>query len=154
MRAGRKPFWNSMLGKSGTGKTHCATRLWQALGGTLNWNSTKYLPRLIYWPDFVDELRDRNRDSGLSNYNMMNDMGNWPFLVLDDIGSERDTTGFASEKLLTLLNRRVGKWTILTSNLDLAGLSKIDDRIASRIVREPGNLWIELDTVDYGLRQK
>src|SRR5688572_26763032 len=25
---GKPPFWLSLLGKSGTGKTHCATRLW------------------------------------------------------------------------------------------------------------------------------
>jgi len=58
------------------------------------------------------------------------------------------------DKLNTLAGARVGKWTALTGNLDLAAISKLDDRIASRIVREPGNLFIEMTTQDYGVRTK
>jgi DNA replication protein DnaC len=82
------------------------------------------------------------------------DMGSWPLLVIDDIGAERDQTGFASEKLNMLLGMRVGKWTVITSNLLLKALSKVDDRIASRMFRERGNLVIEIQaTKDFGERK-
>jgi DNA replication protein DnaC len=76
----------------------------------------------------------------------------WPVLFLDDIGAERDTTGFAAEQLNTLLGRRVGKWTILTSNLALDGIAGIDPRIADRIIRQP-NLYLEVETLSYSLRK-
>jgi DNA replication protein DnaC len=147
-----RPFWLSLLGRSGTGKTHCAHRLWTLRDKLDGWDRTKFTRKFIYWPEFVEEMRDRVRD-GLGLNNLI-DMGNWPLLVIDDIGAENDKTGFASEKLNMLLGMRVGKWTVLTSNLNLAGLSKVDDRISSRIVREPGNLFIELTTQDYGVRHK
>lgn len=77
----------------------------------------------------------------------------WPLLVVDDIGAERDTTGFAAEKLNTLLGARVGKWTVITSNLYLEQLGGIDPRISDRIIREPGNQYIELTTTSYAVRK-
>lgn len=147
----RKPFWFTIVGKSGCGKTHIAKRL-SGLGQRFDWSHTRYATHIIYWPEFIEELRERVRLTlGMEKFH---DVANWPFLVLDDIGAERDPSGFAVDKLNTLLNIRVGRWTVITSNLNLEGLSKLDDRIASRIVREPGNLWIEMDTLDYGLRPK
>jgi hypothetical protein len=53
-----------------------------------------------------------------------------------------------------LLGMRVGKWTVITSNLLLKALSKVDDRIASRMFRERGNLVIEIQaTKDFGERK-
>lgn len=144
------PFWLSIIGKSGTGKTHCAARLW-SLSDKLSWVESRYIPRLVYWPAFVESLRVRINEGG--HLAELLDMGKWPLLVLDDIGAERDTTGFASEKLNMLLSMRVGRWTVVTSNLDMEAIAQIDRRIASRIVREHGNLFIEMTTRDYGLRK-
>ena len=100
----------------------------------------------MFWPAFVSDLR-----AGAS-YNRLTDMRTWPLLVLDDIGAERDVHGFAAEQLNMLLGCRTGRWTIITSNLDLGGLAAIDRRIADRIVREPGNLYLVLETKSYALR--
>ncbi len=149
---GKPPFWLSLLGKSGTGKTHCAKRLWRKLRDQLSWNHTRYVPRFIYWPEFMEELRERIRtNAGIGEFL---DMARWPLVCIDDALAERDTTAFSVDKLNTLLGTRVGKWTMLTGNLDLTAISKIEDRIASRIVREPGNLFIEMRTEDYGVRPK
>jgi DNA replication protein DnaC len=146
----RTPFWLSILGASGTGKTHCATQLWE-LQDKLDWGHTRYIGHVIYWPKFVEQLRELVRE-GYGTSKVI-DMGTWPLLVLDDVGAERDASGFAAEKLNLLLGMRVGRWTVITSNLTLKGISKIDDRIASRMVREPGNLVIEMtNTKDYGER--
>jgi DNA replication protein DnaC len=148
---GERPRWLSILGKSGTGKSHCAERLW-SLRQRLDWSLTRYTGRLVYWPQFVEELRESVREgTGMAN---LLDMGSWPLLVIDDIGAERDQTGFASEKLNMLLGMRVGKWTVITSNLLLKALSKVDDRIASLMFRERGNLVIEIQaTKDFGERK-
>ena len=147
---GQQPRWLSILGKSGTGKTHCAKRLW-SLHEKFSWSHTRYVGEVIYWPKVIAQLREAVREG--AGTGRLLDMGNWPLLVLDDVGAERDSTGFAAEQLNLLLGMRVGKWTVITSNLLLEGLSAIDDRIASRIVREQGNLVIEMkNTRDFGAR--
>ena len=60
---------------------------------------------------------------------------NCPILVLDDIGAGRDTP-HVTEQLLFLIQRRYDRdrATVITSNLDLAGLGQhLDDRAASRM---------------------
>lgn len=147
---GKPPFWLSLLGKSGTGKSHCARMLWNKLNARFSSQHTRYVPRFVYWPKFIEDLRERIRtNEGIGEYL---DMSSWPFLCIDDALAERDTTAFSADKLNTLLGTRVGKWTMLTGNLNLTQISQIDDRIASRIVREPGNLFIEMTTLDYGVR--
>lgn len=78
-------------------------------------------------------------------------MRQWPFLVLDEVGAERDNTGFASEQLATLLGCRVGRWTIITSNMTLEQFRAIDGRIFSRLFRDNGTV-VEVDAKDFGMR--
>lgn len=140
------PCWLSLLGKFGTGKTHCATKVFRHIEKRSSWRGMDFIALPIYWPGFVNTLRDG------SGYEKLEEMSRWPVLMLDDIGAERDSSGFAGEQLNMLLGQRVGKWTILTSNLNIEQLAKIDPRIADRIIREPGNRFIEIDTISYGLR--
>ena len=141
----QSPRWISFLGNTGTGKTHCGRRLWNHLSARSNWRGVRYIQNEIYWPKFVSELR-----SGEA-YERLRDMMAWPVLFLDDIGAERDTTGFASEQLNTLIGCRMDKWTILTSNLFLDQLGGIDPRIADRIIRAP-NIYTEVKTESHALR--
>lgn len=138
--------WLSIIGKSGTGKTHCAAKMWEWAMKRFDWTEKRFQPRSIFWPDFVQRLRAGDY------FSIRTDMKTWPVLFLDDIGAERDPSGFASEELNTLLGCRVGRWTILTSNTDLDGLRLIDQRIASRIVRG-NNICVGVNTMDYAERQ-
>lgn len=147
MKLHQSPAWISLIGKSGTGKTHCAYRLWDFSELRFDWHKMEFPHSKIFWPEFVNRLRAGDA------FEKMRDMSRWPVLFLDDIGAERDTTGFASEQLNTLLGTRVGKWTILTSNLGLEQLAGIDPRISDRIIREPGNEYIELTTASYAVRK-
>lgn len=144
-RSGESPRWMSILGNTGTGKTHCAKRLWKYMSARLDWSRTQFVAREIYWPEFVSDLR-----SGQA-YDQQRDMMKWPVLFLDDIGAERDTTGFASEQLNTLLGCRVDRWTIITSNLLLNQIGQSEKRIADRIIRAP-NVFVELNTKSHSLR--
>ena len=87
-------------------------------------------------------------------YERIGEMARWPMLFLDDVGSERDTTGFASDQLCALLGQRARRWTIITSNKNLDQIGETDVRLADRIVREPGNQMVELKTLSYALRRR
>jgi DNA replication protein DnaC len=153
-QAGHAPAWLTLMGVSETGKTHTARRVWRHLAAKSQWTRAAYVHGEIFWPQFVEELRASAGGEGNAHLRLLDMASRWPVLFLDDIGAELDKTGFASEKLNMLLGARVGRWTILTSNLGLGDLEKLDTRIASRIVREPGNRFIELDTVPYTLRSR
>lgn len=139
------PRWLSLLGVSGTGKTHCCQRLWEWSKSWPDWSHTKYSPRKIYWPSFVQSLKAGEA------FAMRDDMKSWPLLFLDDIGAERDPSGFASEELNTLLGCRVGKWTLITSNKDIEALKAVDGRISSRLIRG-NNICVGLNTKDFAER--
>jgi len=145
VKEGGEPRWLTILGPSGTGKTHCARRLWSSLHGRFSWHRMEFIPAMIYWPRFISDLR-----AGLE-YDREREFQRWPMLALDDIGAERDTSGFAAEHLNTLLGCRVGRWTIITSNLSLEQIGAIEPRIADRMIREP-NILIQLSVQSYAMR--
>ncbi len=152
MKNGDNPRWLSMLGHSDQGKTYLAKRIWkwfQDFGK--NYTDVRTGATLVrrgqflYWPSLLEELR-----SGA--YGRMDDLKTDALVVLDDIGAERDPTGFSADKLNTLLNLRLNKWTIITCNLPLRDIAvKVDYRVASRMMRD-GNIVVDSDTTDFSLR--
>ena len=78
-------------------------------------------------------------------------MKRWPVLFLDDIGAERDASGFAAEELNTLLGCRVDQWTLISSNKDADGLKAVDGRIFSRLIRDK-NICVGVNTQDFSER--
>jgi hypothetical protein len=150
------PRWLSIIGTSGVAKTMVATRLFQwadrcasqaPAGSSLarHYGHLAYLPHRIYWPGFIQQLR------GGKAFDLREDMKRWPVLLLDDIGAERDPSGYSLEELNTLLGCRDGKWTLLTSNLTLDTLETLDRRIVSRMIRGH-NRVVTVETIDYSLR--
>lgn len=146
-QAGAPPRWLTVMGLSGVGKTHCAQRLFRYAVRRSDWTRTAYLPRPVYWPSLVKELRDL--DSPARAFER--DLQRWPVVLLDDVGAERDATGFAIEAVNTLLGCRVDRWTLVTTNLTLDELHAKDRRIASRVVRPP-NICVGVSTLDYAER--
>ena len=147
-KAGMSPCWLTFLGNTGTGKSHCARKVWEKLSRKINWSKYDWIPSEIYWPKMVSDLRSGDA------YERIGEMARWPMLFLDDVGSERDTTGFASDQLCALLGQRARRWTIITSNKNLDQIGETDVRLADRIVREPGNQMVELKTLSYALRRR
>jgi DNA replication protein DnaC len=145
VKNGKPPRWLTILGNSGTGKTHCAYKLWNYAHDKFDWTKTSYHEHVVYWPDFVQKLRMGE------SFAKREEMKRWPVLCLDDVGAERDPSGFAAEELNSLLGCRVGKWTLLTSNATIKRLSEIDERISSRLIRPP-NICVAVQTKDFGTR--
>jgi DNA replication protein DnaC len=144
-RSGCIPRWLVLAGPSGTGKTHCARRLWDWASRRSDFHRALYVHEAVYWPDFVQRLK------GGAAYGLRNDLKQWPVLFLDDVGAERDNSGFAVDELNTLLGMRVGKWTLITTNLDPSEFKKMDTRIASRLIRGK-NICVAVKTKDYSSR--
>src|SRR3990167_1353864 len=136
-----EPRWLCLIGICGTGKTHCAKRIWDWAEQKRDWSRTDYIGDVVYWPDFVQKLRAGNA------FSMRDDMKRWPVLVLDDISSSSETE-FSFDELNTLLGCRAGKWTIITSNISLPELAQKDTRVVSRIVRSE-NIVVQVETTDY-----
>lgn len=145
LRNGLPAHWLTLIGPSGTGKTHCAKRLWEWASRRSDWSKAQFLHSPVYWPEFVQQLRAGNA------FDLRTDMKRWPVLFLDDVGAERDNSGFAAEELNTLLGCRTGRWTLITSNLDIASLRHIDQRIGDRLVRG-NNRCVGVNTVSYTTR--
>ena len=145
VRDGEKPRWLSLLGSSGTGKTHIAKALWNWLSKKEDFeDKAQYVPQWIYWPKLVEDLRSGNA------YNRYRDMMRWKYLVLDEVCAENQTE-FSTEKLHNLLGSRVGRWTIVTSNKRAVDIATLDRRIASRMARG-GSYVVDIRTKDYSLR--
>ena len=145
MKRNETPRWLTMLGVSGTGKTHCAKRLWQLGQRRFDWHQIAYIQQIIRWPDLINDLRQGN------GYGLRDNLRSWPLLCLDELGGERDLNGFSAENLCTVLAGRENKWTIITSNKEFAELHKLDARISSRLVRGQ-NICVEVKTQDYWTR--
>ena len=144
----KEGYWLTLLGSCGVGKTHLAKRIYKQVkkhhSQYLNkYGITQYRSNIFsYWPDIADALRG-------GDYSRLNALYSADFLAIDDIGAEYESD-FINSKLQQLLNKRLNKWTVITSNLSLSDFSFKEQRIVSRLVRE-GNQVVQIDAPDYYL---
>jgi DNA replication protein DnaC len=154
MLAHRSPRWLSLLGISGSGKTHLARTIYgifrRNLNGEIEFSNSERIRR--YHGEFLkwNVLANKLREGG---YGYFNDMCGLSFAVLDDIGAEHQSE-FLRTKLYEFLDRSVGKWRVLTSNLILRQIAEqLDTRVASRMLRNDSAVIEAVDTQDYSLRK-
>lgn len=129
------PFMLTLTGPSGVGKTHLATEFMhnvRAMGGScgmLNWatwcasgfqdENIKHLRRYQF-PLVIDEV----------------------FLI--DATMDKRAASMESRALISILEERMGKWTLLTTNASLKDIQERDERLYSRLIRN-GAFVIECD---------
>lgn len=153
--AGNEPYSLTLLGPSGIGKTHLA----RALHG---W-AKRRMPHKPH-PTGLD-ITNPPRIAFLSaadacsrylggEYGLLESLQKVDFLVLDDIGTERDPKLTFRTEIQHLIDRRLGTgWTVLTSNYNYEQLhTEYDARIASRLIRN-GGLVVNSKATDYTLHQ-
>lgn len=157
IRRGGCPRCLTLAGASGIGKTMLATIAWQQVApyGGIAW-------RKIGDADDSGYYRPSNRDCCWADYRRLTDAihqrqsglpdaaeSSW-FAVIDDAFASHDPSGYIASRLDGILRGRRG-WTIVTTNLLLPDIAKIEPRIASWLIRD-GNKVIELEGVtDYSL---
>ena len=124
-RLWRGEVWSLYLhGAVGTGKTCFAEAIMR------RWREEKWIGYLVP-PDL---LQKQVFDFDTWKMDWREIYGTTPMLILDDIGAHRE--GWLGEQVALVLGRRhrEGLRTVLTSNLDLAGLAEaVDPRVASRL---------------------
>lgn len=153
MKSNAKPRWLSFLGNSGTGKSFLARRVWRwyELNGKWFEEPTTGTPlvksgQFCVWPNFLNECRqgDHSRKADLITDHLV---------ILDEVGADNDKSGFSRETLFNVLNARVDKWTVITSNMPLKEIAdRLDARIASRLIRDR-NKVVTVKATDYALRK-
>lgn len=160
MLTGEEPYWLVLLGEPGCGKTHLADKIRWFIKkhGERTYNAkerpkvdperrrveTCFIykqegPVLVKWGSLIDKLRDGGR------WDFSRACGDH-YKVIDDLGvdsfsknsrGELEATPFATQKIGELLDRRLGKWTVITANFSIEQFGTIfDTRIASRLLRK------------------
>jgi DNA replication protein DnaC len=148
------PYWLSLCGKSGTGKTLLARAVYRQFMDQNRFELSFDRARnriqgntamFVDWRKFCDQIRG-------GAYELIEDVCDEWLVVIDDLGAERDTTGFIAAATDRILNSRRGKWTLITTNLPLSEIGdRIDPRVASRMIRG-SNQVVEIEAVDWNLR--
>ncbi len=154
------PFWLTICGQSGIGKTHLAKAVRQQFLDQNRFEKpTPYPTEAIEcnqvvgntewfcdWRKFADDIR-----SGGYERLVEDAVDEW-FVIIDDFGAERDPSGFVAAAADRILNGRRGKWTLITTNLSLNDIGeRMDVRIMSRLIRG-SNQVIEVEAQDYALQ--
>lgn len=153
---GQKPRWLTLSGRSGVGKTHLARKLkefwmtrsgFRKVSGRVGTILSRLDCRFVSWRRFIE----RQRAGGFTEIVELCEL---PFVIVDDIGAEYDPNGFARARLDELLDARLGKWTVITTNLRLSEIGEqLDTRISSRMLRG-GSIFAETTATDYNLRPR
>ena len=155
VKAGDQPYWLSLLGTSGAGKTYLARKVWRWFSHSSFFRSSidDDTKEIIYpgswcnWPRLAGELL------GNSGYGRLEDLQTEKLTILDEIGADRDPSGHVRDCMSRLLSGRVGKWTLITSNKSLGDVDRdIDTRVASRMLRD-GSIVVEVDVSDFSKRK-
>jgi DNA replication protein DnaC len=164
---GRTPRWLTLLGTSGAGKTMLAKRIaklfryhrqgqidWKRTEGTKNERTpmgriVRWKGGFIHWGLAISERMLRG------DYAFLDDLKEYDFFAIDDLLSEYERhRELSASTLYGVLERRLGKWTVLTANASLKQLSeRLDPRIASRMIRG-GGVVVQVDVVDWNLRKR
>lgn len=147
-----RPHWLTLSGVSGCGKTMLAREVFDF--------ATKYFeavkdPETECWRAqniYFNKILDMAEEWKSGMWRNQFDEQAW-LLVIDDLGVERDTSGFVKDRLFNLIEKRLNKWTLITTNLRLKTIQdSYDVRIASRIIRD-GNRYRPFKSGDWWLSQ-
>jgi DNA replication protein DnaC len=159
MGRGASPYWLTLSGIHGTGKTMLARQIFaQAkrhnpgdrssiwVAGTGVFDPSNRRPRCVWYHahDFADTMKGGVWD--LPEYLRADFL-----VVLDDLGAARDKSDFLSDAMYRLAEQRMHRWTIWTTNLTLDEIGdRLDARISSRLVRDE-NVIVGIKAGDYAM---
>jgi len=154
----RNEPWKRLLvlyGETGCGKTHIAQRVsgWAQACAFQRFleqrSSTAVSVPSVIFQSFA-EAADPEQMGADEFRNWMRDINEASMLVLDDIGAETDRfkSGIPTSRLCEVLNRRAGKFTLLTTNVEPSKWREMwDARAEDRLNRD--SLVIEMKTPSF-----
>ncbi|AIE59087.1 hypothetical protein MGA3_10955 [Bacillus methanolicus MGA3] len=99
-------------GSFGTGKSHLSMSIAKAL------TEKGYTTIFISTPKLLTKIRNTyNKESGISEEQIINAIADADLVVFDDIGAEGEISGWGMQKLFEVIDQRAGKHNIYTTNL-------------------------------------
>jgi len=140
-----------LMGSVGTGKSHLSiavARTLKELGFSVGFLTTGKLLSLIKENYQKGSMRTEN--------DVLEDIKKLDILVLDDLGAEassRDEFNWSRTKVFEIVNSRIGRPTIYTTNFDDQSIAgALGERIASRLYKQ--TKFIDMFTDDYRKKQR
>lgn len=169
--AGEDPRWLVLLGPSGNGKTFLAQRIvaWiRRYGETMYDRNHRpkidpkkqdYLSLYTYaqggqvmvkWGNLIEECRNRDfhryQRACKDYYKVIDDLG------VNSMNPDGKATPFAIQTIAEVLDRRLRRWTVITSNFTRKQFAEeFDVRISSRLMRGR-NVIVETNVRDFAIR--
>ncbi|EKN67463.1 ATP-binding protein [Schinkia azotoformans] len=130
-----------LYGEPGRGKSHLGVSITKVMMEKHHASSLFInVPKLI---TLIKESFNRNGSSDLSSYDILSMMREIDVLVLDDLGAELGSD-YDIKFIFELLDDRMGKHTVITTNLNFAGFEdQFGKRNTSRVVRNATVLKVE-----------
>ncbi len=141
----------ALHGLYGVGKTHLAVSILRNMLEADKLPSERRLQKasFVTAPNLLLEIRDSFKDDvGRTEKEIVDYYSEVPFLILDDLGSEKSTE-FSITTLYIIIDRRDSGLmnTVITTNLSLQEIEyKLSARIASRMA---GMQNVKIDMPDY-----
>lgn len=158
--AGETPYWLTLAGVTGCGKTMLAEQTFR--------EARRHNPadRVTVWQSGVGVWSEYNRrpvslwmtattfaERVRADFHYTERLANEYLVAIDDIGAARDQTTFIAEALYRLLNARIGRWTLMTTNFSLSEIgTAMDERVSSRMIRDR-NQFCVIRAGDYAMRK-
>lgn len=140
-RAKETPYWLTLFGPSGVGKTMHAENIVTTL------SPHHERGQVWAWSRVFSRLME-------GDWALMQHLCNLPLLALDDVGTTYTGSDKARDlnaaKLLELFEGRKRRWTVITTNLSPQDLGDtLDVRLTSRLYRDGGKLVDMRGAADY-----
>ncbi|WP_458412259.1 ATP-binding protein [Schinkia sp. CFF1] len=144
LKNGQPPKNLLLFGDTGIGKTHLALSILKAVMEKEYSGLFICLPLLL---TLIKNTYSKNDDSGLTVVDILKKMKEIDLLVIDDMGAEAGSN-YDIQKVFELLDSRLGKPTIFTTNLNNVQFTEtFGKRNTSRILKN--SIIIKLDGIDY-----
>lgn len=135
-------------GSFGTGKSHLSVAVTKAV------TEKGYATIFISTPKLLTKIRSTySKTSHQTENQIISAITNADLVVFDDIGAEGDKSGWPLQKLFEIIDQRIGKHNIFTTNLGSKDFEKSMDlqRIFSRMMMNATP--IVMDGTDYRRKQ-
>ena len=132
-----------LQGSFGTGKSHLSMSIVKTV------KEKSYSVLYMNVPQLISTIKGTyNKDSNLTEQELNQVISDVDLMVFDDFGINMNE--FATSKMFELIESRVGKHNIYTTNLNAQELSKNAQRIFSRMMSN--TTLVKMDGEDYRMR--
>lgn len=168
MEAGAEPYWLTLTGINGCGKTLLLRQVFEQAkrinpGNPANnpiwppdwiaWQTGSAFPRSRPYCLYFDE-RTIARRMRAGEYDLPQSLRDDYFVVLDELGVERDPTNFIANAVAAFCENRIRGWTAIGTNFTIKEIAeRVDARASSRLIRD-NNVLVTIRANDFALRRR